>query len=49
MDPNEIICEKNGGLQPNGQCGEDEFCSGPNTIEDSVCGKKELCTKKGDH
>ena len=41
------MCEKNGGLQPNGQCSEDEYCAGPNTLENSVCGKKLLCTQKG--
>jgi hypothetical protein len=41
------MCEKNGGLQPNGQCTEDEYCAGPTTIKDAVCGKKLLCTKKG--
>ena len=44
---NQIMCEKNGGLQPNGQCTEDEYCAGPTTIKDAVCGKKLLCTKKG--
>ena len=44
---NEIMCEKNGGLQPNGKCDDDEYCAGPNTLEDAVCGKKELCTKQG--
>ena len=41
------MCENHGGLQPNGHCAEDEYCAGPNTLEDSVCGKKHLCTKKG--
>ena len=45
---NEIMCEKNGGFpQPNGTCDADEYCAGPNTLEDAVCGKKTLCTKKG--
>ena len=41
------MCEKNGGLQPNGKCSDDEYCAGPNTLENSVCGKKLLCSKKG--
>ena len=45
--PNEIMCETHGGLQPSGKCGEDEYCAGPNTPKDAVCGKKQLCTKKG--
>ena len=43
------MCEKNGGLQPNGQCSDDEYCAGPNSLEDAVCGKRLLCTKKGIH
>ena len=46
-DSNEIMCEKNGGLQPDGKCSEDEYCAGPNTLQDAVCGKKDLCTKRG--
>lgn len=46
-DLNSIMCEKNGGLQPNGKCADDEYCAGPHTLEDSVCGKRQLCTKKG--
>ena len=44
---NEIMCENHGGLQPSGQCGEDEHCAGPNTLGEAVCGKQKLCTKKG--
>ena len=43
---NEIMCETTGGLQPSGQCEDDEYCAGPNTLEDAVCGKKLLCNKK---
>ena len=41
------MCEINGVLQPSGKCGEAEYCAGPNTPKDAVCGKKQLCTKKG--
>ena len=45
---NEIICEKNGGIpQPNGECDADEYCAGPNHLEEAVCGKRKLCTNKG--
>ena len=44
---NGIMCEQNGGIQPSARCSGDEYCAGPNTLEDAVCGKKDLCTKKG--
>ena len=45
---NEIMCEKNGGFpQRSGECDEDEYCAGPNNLEDAVCGKRKLCTNKG--
>ena len=44
---NEIMCEKNAGLQPSGECDKDEFCAGPNTQDEAMCGKKYLCTNKG--
>ena len=48
-DGNGIMCEMNEGVQPNGYCSNHEYCAGPNTLEDAVCGKKELCNKKGTH
>ena len=44
-----IICEINGGLQISGSCADDEYCAGPSKEEDSICGKDNLCTKKGKH
>ena len=44
---NAIMCEKNGREQPSGQCSEDEYCAGPDAIENAECGKFKLCTKKG--
>ena len=41
------MCVKNAGLQSNGQCADDEFCAGPSTLEEAICGKTFLCTKKG--
>ena len=46
---NEILCEKNGVWLATGNCNEDEYCAGPDTIEDAACGKKELCVNKGGH
>ena len=46
---NKIMCEKSRGIQPGGRCNEDEYCAGPTTLKDAVCGKKLLCTKKGIH
>ena len=43
------MCEKNSGLQPSGECEKDEFCAGPNTLEEAMCGKKYLCTRKGNN
>ena len=47
--PNEIMCEMSEGLQPSGHCYKDEYCAGPNTLEEAVCGKTLLCTKKGSY
>ena len=43
----EIICQINGKWQKDGSCGSDEYCAGPNTIEDAICGQSNLCTRKG--
>ena len=43
----QIVCETNFGLEPSGGCGRDEYCAGLNTLDDAVCGKINLCTKKG--
>ena len=43
----QIVCETNRGLEPSGGCGRDEYCAGLNTLDDAVCGKTNLCTKKG--
>ena len=43
----QIVCETNYGLEPSGGCGRDEYCAGLNTLDDAVCGKTNLCTKKG--
>ena len=45
----EIMCENHGALQHNGSCSEDEYCAGAHFLEDAVCGKKQLCIKKGDN
>ena len=44
-----IICDINGDLQISGTCADDEYCAGPSSQEDSICGKDDLCTKKGMH
>ena len=43
----QIVCETNRGLEPSGGCERDEYCAGLNTLDDAVCGKANLCTKKG--
>ena len=43
------MCESSGGLQPNGQCSENEYCDGPNNLEHALCGKSLLCNDKGTH
>ena len=45
--PSEIVCETSGGLLPADPCDNDEYCAGPNTLEEAACGKTLLCTKKG--
>ena len=43
----EIFCEIDGQLIENGTCESYEYCAGPNTFEDAICGKSNLCTMKG--
>ena len=43
----DIICEINGDLQVSGSCATDEYCAGPSSTKDSICGKENMCTKKG--
>lgn len=43
------MCETDRGFELSGGCGRDEYCAGLNSVEDAICGKTNLCTKKGDN
>ena len=45
-EPSEIICEINGVRTNVGSCEADEYCAGPNSLKDAICGRSDLCTRK---
>ena len=45
-EPSEIICDINGVRTTIGSCEADEYCAGPTSLKDAICGRSDLCTKK---
>ena len=45
---NEILCVKDGFLQQNGICNDDEYCMGTNHLHEAQCGTEDLCKKGND-
>ena len=43
------MCETERGIEVSGGCARDEYCAGLNSFEDAICGKTNLCTKKGEN
>ena len=42
---NEILCVKDGFLQQNGICNDDEYCMGTTHLHEAECGTENLCKK----
>ena len=45
---NEILCVKDGFLQQNGICNDDEYCMGTTHLHEAQCGTEDLCKKGND-